>query len=267
MVAYAGNGLWLFICSNIMELVDFLVNSVHGGDIVLAKDVCEISTEIARGGLTLIKRNFVHFSGKGNCRTYCAIQWHHTTVENDTLQLASDVVRAAWFRFMSCSAQSDQCKSQVHYSQLPLKLFSGVKIWSVPWRGMSGLSEIDIPLFSVAFRTHRHVIIVLLIPCSMKMDLKYKSAFQTTNPNDCVRAEPVIYKKLEASSDDVALLRAFVGDRPTWRNAHHPLRTDSKFKLTGVPTLVRWENEAITGRLEDHEAHVEHKIDTLISGN
>ncbi|GFZ00659.1 thioredoxin superfamily protein [Actinidia rufa] len=35
---------------------------------------------------------------------------------------------------------------------------------------------------------------------------------------DCVRAEPVIYKKLEASSDDVALLRAYVGDRPTWRN-------------------------------------------------
>ncbi|KAF2293631.1 hypothetical protein GH714_003529 [Hevea brasiliensis] len=29
---------------------------------------------------------------------------------------------------------------------------------------------------------------------------------------DCVRAEPVIYKKLEASSDDIALLRAYVGE-------------------------------------------------------
>ncbi|KAK9106154.1 hypothetical protein Scep_022998 [Stephania cephalantha] len=28
---------------------------------------------------------------------------------------------------------------------------------------------------------------------------------------DCVRAEPVIYKKLEASSADVALLRAYIG--------------------------------------------------------
>ena len=82
--------------------------------------------------------------------------------------------------------------------------------------------------------------------------------------SDCVRAEPVIYKRLEASSDDVALLRAYVGDRPTWRNHQHPWRVDSRFKLTGVPTLIRWEDEAIKGRLEDHEAHVERKIDALI---
>ncbi|KAM1229273.1 hypothetical protein PS2_039333 [Malus domestica] len=84
---------------------------------------------------------------------------------------------------------------------------------------------------------------------------------------DCVRAEPVIYKKLEATPDDVALLRAYVGDRPTWRNAHHPWRVDSRFKLTGVPTLIRWENDAIKGRLEDHEAHVENKINALLAGN
>ncbi|CAN6703090.1 unnamed protein product [Malus baccata var. baccata] len=84
---------------------------------------------------------------------------------------------------------------------------------------------------------------------------------------DCVRAEPVIYKKLEATPDDVALLRAYVGDRPTWRNAHHPWRVDSRFKLTGVPTLIRWENDVIKGRLEDHEAHVENKINALLAGN
>ncbi|XP_022865416.1 thioredoxin-like protein Clot [Olea europaea var. sylvestris] len=83
---------------------------------------------------------------------------------------------------------------------------------------------------------------------------------------DCVRAEPVIYKKLESSPDDVALLKAYVGDRPTWRNPQHPWRIDSIFKLKGVPTLVRWENGAIKGRLEDHEAHLEHKIDALLSG-
>ncbi|KAI8545778.1 hypothetical protein RHMOL_Rhmol07G0064700 [Rhododendron molle] len=83
---------------------------------------------------------------------------------------------------------------------------------------------------------------------------------------DCVRAEPVIYKKLEASPDDVALLRAYVGDRPTWRNPQHPWRVDSRFKLKGVPTLVRWEDETIKGRLEDHEAHLEHKIDALVTG-
>ncbi|OWM64859.1 thioredoxin-like protein Clot isoform X2 [Punica granatum] len=83
---------------------------------------------------------------------------------------------------------------------------------------------------------------------------------------DCVRAEPVIYKKLEVSSDDVVLLRAYVGDRPTWRNPQHPWRTDPRFKLVGVPTLIRWENDAIKGRLEDNEAHLEHKISALISG-
>ncbi|XP_021280246.1 thioredoxin-like protein Clot [Herrania umbratica] len=84
---------------------------------------------------------------------------------------------------------------------------------------------------------------------------------------DCVRAEPFIYKKLEASADDVAVLRAYVGDRPTWRNPQHPWRLDSRFKLTGVPTLVRWdwENDAIKARLEDHEAHLGHKIDALLS--
>ncbi|KAL5563363.1 hypothetical protein UlMin_033110 [Ulmus minor] len=83
---------------------------------------------------------------------------------------------------------------------------------------------------------------------------------------DCVRAEPVIYKKLESTPGDVALLRAYVGDRPTWRNPQHPWRVDTKFKLTGVPTLVRWENEAITSRLEDYEAHIEKKIDALVAG-
>ncbi|KAI9168783.1 hypothetical protein LWI28_001868 [Acer negundo] len=82
---------------------------------------------------------------------------------------------------------------------------------------------------------------------------------------DCVRAEPVIYKTLEASADDIALLQAYVGDRATWRNPHHPWRVDSKFKLTGVPTLIRWENDTVKGRLEDHEAHHEHKINGLLS--
>lgn len=85
--------------------------------------------------------------------------------------------------------------------------------------------------------------------------------------SDCVRAEPVIYKKLEASSEDVALLKAYVGDRPTWRNPQHPLRIDPQFKLKGVPTLILWENDVIKGRLEDHEAHVERKIDALLAKN
>lgn len=77
----------------------------------------------------------------------------------------------------------------------------------------------------------------------------------------------MIYKKLEASADDVALLRAYVGDRPTWRNPQHPLRVDSRFNLEGVPTLIRWEDDAVKGRLEDHEAHLENKIEALLASN
>ncbi|VFQ75896.1 unnamed protein product [Cuscuta campestris] len=82
---------------------------------------------------------------------------------------------------------------------------------------------------------------------------------------DCVRAEPVIYKKLEEFSGDVALLRAYVGDRPTWRNPQHPWRVDPKFQLKGVPTLILWEgDEGKRRRLEDHEAHLEDKIADLL---
>lgn len=84
---------------------------------------------------------------------------------------------------------------------------------------------------------------------------------------DCVRAEPVIYKKMEESAEDIALLRAYVGDRPTWRTPQHPWRVDPSFNLKGVPTLIRWENDATKGRLEDSEAHLAHKIDSLLIGN
>ncbi|XP_074591963.1 thioredoxin-like protein Clot [Curcuma longa] len=82
---------------------------------------------------------------------------------------------------------------------------------------------------------------------------------------DCNVAEPVIYKKLEASNSNVVLLRAYVGDRPTWRNPSHPWRVDPRFKVKGVPTLIRWENGEVTKRLEDYEAHVEEKIESLLA--
>ncbi|CAA3012352.1 thioredoxin Clot [Olea europaea subsp. europaea] len=46
--------------------------------------------------------------------------------------------------------------------------------------------------------------------------------------SDCVRAEPIIYKKIESSPDNVALLKAYVGDKFTWRNPLHPWRIDSR---------------------------------------
>ncbi|GJN28911.1 hypothetical protein PR202_gb17085 [Eleusine coracana subsp. coracana] len=83
---------------------------------------------------------------------------------------------------------------------------------------------------------------------------------------DCNVAEPVIYKKLEAlQGRDAVLLRAYVGDKPTWRNPSHPWRVDPRFQLKGVPTLIRWEKGAAAARLEDDEAHLGDKIDAVLA--
>ncbi|KAF7108150.1 hypothetical protein CFC21_108678 [Triticum aestivum] len=82
---------------------------------------------------------------------------------------------------------------------------------------------------------------------------------------DCNVAEPVIYEKLESLGKDVVLLRAFVGDKPTWRDPTHPWRVDPRFALKGVPTLLRWDKGAAAGRLEDDEANVGAKIDALLN--
>ncbi|CAN6476376.1 unnamed protein product [Victoria cruziana] len=107
---------------------------------------------------------------------------------------------------------------------------------------------------------------------SQKSDRKFLLFLADIDPStsrswcpDCVRAEPVIYGKLEAFSGDVTLVRAYVGDRPTWRNPSHPWRTDERFKLMGVPTLMRLDEDGtVAGRLEDHEAHLERRIDELL---
>jgi hypothetical protein len=84
---------------------------------------------------------------------------------------------------------------------------------------------------------------------------------------DCNVAEPVIYEKLEALQGrrHAVLLRAYVGDKPTWRDPAHPWRVDPRFQLRGVPTLIRWEKGAAAARLEDHEAHLGDKIDTVLA--
>ncbi|XP_006656041.1 thioredoxin-like protein Clot [Oryza brachyantha] len=82
---------------------------------------------------------------------------------------------------------------------------------------------------------------------------------------DCNVAEPVIYERVEALGKDVVLLRAYVGDKPTWRDPAHPWRVDPRFRLTGVPTLIRWENGAAAARLGDDEAHLADKIDAVLN--
>ncbi|KAK8963488.1 Thioredoxin-like protein Clot [Platanthera guangdongensis] len=64
---------------------------------------------------------------------------------------------------------------------------------------------------------------------------------------DCNAAEPVIYSKISASTSDVAILKAFARDRSTWRDPSHPWRVNARFKLNGVPTLIRWKDGIVAG--------------------
>ncbi|GBG85501.1 hypothetical protein CBR_g40140 [Chara braunii] len=81
---------------------------------------------------------------------------------------------------------------------------------------------------------------------------KDRSTGQSWCP-DCRKAEPVIDKCFAeaAAEKERVLVRCYVGDGPTWRNPQHPFRTDSRLKLTGVPTLVRWEKGAVVRSLGD----------------
>ncbi|KAG0591349.1 hypothetical protein M758_1G165000 [Ceratodon purpureus] len=81
---------------------------------------------------------------------------------------------------------------------------------------------------------------------------------------DCVRAEPVIYDQVNGADRPVTMVRVFVGDKPTWKTREHPLRTDKRFRITGIPTLIRWENGAQASRLEASEAADETKIKRLM---
>lgn len=81
---------------------------------------------------------------------------------------------------------------------------------------------------------------------------------------DCAKAEPLIYQQVNEIDKPVTLVRVYVGDKATWRTAEHRLRRDKRLKLKGVPTLIRWENGGIAGRLEDYEADDEKKIKRLM---
>ena len=65
---------------------------------------------------------------------------------------------------------------------------------------------------------------------------------------DCRLATPVIYSLLDGRGFTV--IEIDVGDKPTWKDPDHELRRSDKFKLTGVPTLMKWGQKGIIARLD-----------------
>ena len=65
---------------------------------------------------------------------------------------------------------------------------------------------------------------------------------------DCSRADDAILAAANAAKVSVLVCR--VGTHAAWRDAKHPLRLDKKIKLTSIPTLMRWHNDAPGPRLD-----------------
>jgi len=64
---------------------------------------------------------------------------------------------------------------------------------------------------------------------------------------DCRRAQPAVERA--AASAGAALLVVDVGDKPGWKSAEHPFRTDSALALTCIPTLLAWDGGSAGARL------------------
>ncbi|XP_072163897.1 thioredoxin domain-containing protein 17-like [Diadema setosum] len=57
---------------------------------------------------------------------------------------------------------------------------------------------------------------------------------------DCVTAEPVVMKCLEAAPENAVFIYCSVGDRASWKDPNNSYRTHPKLLLKGVPTLLQW---------------------------
>ncbi|CAL1301763.1 unnamed protein product [Larinioides sclopetarius] len=67
---------------------------------------------------------------------------------------------------------------------------------------------------------------------------------------DCVAAEPIIEEGLKIAPEDSVFIYCSVGDRTYWKDPNNEFRKDPNFKLTSVPTLVKWNTPR---RLDDEQ--------------
>uniref|UniRef100_A0A914XKV0 Thioredoxin domain-containing protein 17 n=2 Tax=Plectus sambesii TaxID=2011161 RepID=A0A914XKV0_9BILA len=57
---------------------------------------------------------------------------------------------------------------------------------------------------------------------------------------DCVTADPVVHASVKEKLSEGVFITCQVGPRDFWKNQSNPFRTDSKLKITAVPTLIHW---------------------------
>ncbi|KAF9901842.1 Thioredoxin domain-containing protein 17 [Lobosporangium transversale] len=77
---------------------------------------------------------------------------------------------------------------------------------------------------------------------------------------DCVKAGPVVAGRF-SKLDNVVLIDAPVGDRPTWKDMSHPYRHDKVIKISAVPTLVHWNTKS---QLVENDCEDVNKLDRFL---
>mmetsp|Transcript_22313 Transcript_22313/g.37332 ORF Transcript_22313/g.37332 Transcript_22313/m.37332 type:complete len:132 (+) Transcript_22313:81-476(+) len=80
---------------------------------------------------------------------------------------------------------------------------------------------------------------------------------------DCVAAEPIIYAALAHKVGGCRLIE-YSANREEYRNSEYIWRLDPTIQLTSVPTLIKWENAKITGRLGDSDCQVPDKVRNMV---
>merc|ERR1712243_399525 len=82
---------------------------------------------------------------------------------------------------------------------------------------------------------------------------------------DCVKADPVIEKCVQtALKPEDKFIFCVVGDRPTWKDPQCAFRTNAKTKLTGIPTLMKWNTPE---RLNSNDCAKEACVEMLFKGD
>ncbi|GAO52226.1 DUF953-domain-containing protein [Saitoella complicata NRRL Y-17804] len=68
--------------------------------------------------------------------------------------------------------------------------------------------------------------------------------------SDCSDADPLIHRTV--ATFHAVLIQCPVGDRASWKSADNGFRVDERFRLTAIPTVIKWlDGEELSRVVED----------------
>ena len=108
---------------------------------------------------------------------------------------------------------------------------------SVLWRPRSRRSGPAQPTWCSSLTGGQRLLAAPPVSCSAERGAEAGASLPRRCP-DCVQSKEGVRRA--AASRAVPLLEVDVGDRGAWRAPAHPLRTDPRFGLSGIPTLFYW---------------------------